>query len=385
MIARMTEPAPSPVAEGRRVDWMELFFDLAFVAFVTQLAHGLHGAPAPTDFLIFIAWSVPAWWAWVNIMACVNVLPVLPPRMIGVALLGAMATIGLMATSVTETADRAWAFSLANGVLRVILLVVWLCRAKSAGHPLASTFVYNGLTALLWLASALLPAPFDFILWGVAILTEVLLLRLRYRTLGALVRVDTAHASERLGLFMIILMGESVLSLVTSLAAHWSVLSGIAALIGFVAIAFVAWGFFVVGSGIIESGLARLNELRAVSALLDTVMFMPYLIVVGITMFAAGLATAISEPGDPLPVGAAVCLGGGLALFYLSNAVVVLRYGTPWREVLPWTIPGIVLPVVILTAAASLPAIVSLAGVALVVVGIVVFSTASQRRRSAAV
>lgn len=57
--------------------------------------------------------------------------------------------------------------------------------------------------------------------------------------------MDVAHGSERLGLFMIILLGESVLSVVTALSAHWSAASGAAALLGFVAIALIAWGFFV--------------------------------------------------------------------------------------------------------------------------------------------
>jgi hypothetical protein len=50
-----------------------------------------------------------------------------------------------------------------------------------------------------------------------------------------------------------------------------------------------------------------------------------YLLVIGVTMFAAGLATAVVAPGDPLPLGAAISLGGGVPLFYLTNAIVSLR------------------------------------------------------------
>ena len=219
-------PETAEPAAGRRVDWIELFLDLAMVAFITQLAHGLHGAPGLAEFATFIAWSIPAWWAWSNIMVCVNVLPQLPPRLVGVALLGAMATIGLMAASVTETTDRAWAFALANGVLRLILLGLWIYRARVRRRPLGRTILYNGATAVLWFASAFLPAPLDFVFWGVAILIEVLLLRVGSDAAFRMLRVDVAHASERLGLFMIILIGESVLSLVSSLSAHWTLVSG---------------------------------------------------------------------------------------------------------------------------------------------------------------
>ena len=43
------------------------------------------------------------------------------------------------------------------------------------------------------------------------------------------------------------------------------------------------------------------------AGLLDTVMFLPYLIVVSVTMFSAGLATAVDEPTEPLAFGAALC------------------------------------------------------------------------------
>lgn len=125
------------------------------VAFVTELASGLHGDPGPAQFVTFVAWSVPAWWAWINVMVCINALPTLPPRMAGVALLVAMAAVGLMAASVTETTERVWAFAFANGVLRLVLLVLWVYCAKRAGHPLLRTFLYNGVTAILWIAVAL--------------------------------------------------------------------------------------------------------------------------------------------------------------------------------------------------------------------------------------
>lgn len=184
-------------------------------------------------------------------MVCINALPTLAPRMAGVALLVAMAAVGLMAASVTETTERVWAFALANGVLRLVLLVLWVYRAKRAGHPLVRTFIYNGVTAILWIASAFVPAPYNFAAWALAILIEVLLLRAGTGSLSRYVTVDVGYGSERLGLFMIILLGESVLSVVTALRAHWSALSGVAALLGFVAIALIAWGFFVAAAVVV--------------------------------------------------------------------------------------------------------------------------------------
>lgn len=374
----MTRVAQS--VQGRRVDWIELFFDLATVALITELAFGLSGSPGPEQFAIFVVWSVPAWWAWVNVMVCINVLPTLPTRMAGIALLVATATVGLMAASVTETTERAWAFALANGALRLALLVLWVYRARRAGHPLLRTFFYNGVTAILWIASAFVSAPYGFAMWAIAILTEVLLLRTGTGLLSRYVRVDVAHGSERLGLFMIILLGESVLSVVTALSAHWGVASAMTALLGFVSVALIAWGFFVVDRNVIEDGLARLDARGNMAALLDTVMLIPYLIVASVTMFSAGLATAIGQPEARLPIGAAICLGGGLALFYLTNAVVLVRYGAAFGPVLRWAVPAVLLPIGVVVAGSSLTGIGTVAATTAIVASVIAVSAVDRWR-----
>lgn len=383
----MTLPAAAasdgevPSESGRRVDWFELFFDLVFVAFIIQLAHVLHGAPGPEAFLVFVAWSVPAWWAWSNVMVCVNLLPPLSERLLRATLLVSMGFVGLMAASVTDDAQRAWAFSLGCAGLRLVLLWLWLHRAGRTHRPLGRVFLYNGATAVVWVASALFPSPVNFALWAAAILTEVLLLRLGNLSTSRSLQVDPWHASERLGLFMIILMGESVLSVVTTLGQHWTGGSALAALLGLVTICALASGFFVFGTATMEEGLVRLSLSRDLGGLLDTVMLLPYLLVVGVTMLAAGLATAVAAPDVPLPVGAGICLGGGVALFYLTNTIVSVRWGARWKALLRWAVPGVPLPLLLVLLAPHVASIVSLGLLTAIVVGVVAGSAAAHRRR----
>src|SRR6185437_14990180 len=57
-----------PVAGDRdpsRAHWMELFFDLVFVALVGQLAHGLHAEPSFGTLAVFVALFASVWWSWV--------------------------------------------------------------------------------------------------------------------------------------------------------------------------------------------------------------------------------------------------------------------------------------------------------------------------------
>jgi low temperature requirement protein LtrA len=54
------------VDEMRRATWLELFFDLVFVAAVSQLANALAAEPTTTRFFEFLGLFVPVWWAWMG-------------------------------------------------------------------------------------------------------------------------------------------------------------------------------------------------------------------------------------------------------------------------------------------------------------------------------
>jgi low temperature requirement protein LtrA len=60
------------VVGGLRVHWLELFFDLVMVAYIGQVAHGMHGDPGWSDALVFFVLFAPAWWAWVNMTLTLN-------------------------------------------------------------------------------------------------------------------------------------------------------------------------------------------------------------------------------------------------------------------------------------------------------------------------
>ncbi|WP_104110718.1 low temperature requirement protein A [Arthrobacter sp. N199823] len=85
---------------------MELFFDLVFVAFVGQLAHGIHGDPGWPEFGTYLLLFFPAWWAWVTIDSVINLLPGLSARALGLAMLCAMAASALMAASTPHALDE---------------------------------------------------------------------------------------------------------------------------------------------------------------------------------------------------------------------------------------------------------------------------------------
>jgi len=364
---------------------MELFFDLVFVVFVGQLAHGIHGNPGFTEFGTFVLLFFPAWWAWVNIVAVINLLPGLSARALGLAMLAAMAAAGIMAAAAPAAfGDRAWAFSLGNAAMRLILLLLWLHQhSRQSGGTPWRIWIYNGGTALLWLTAAFLPLHLAVILWATSIAVEVGLAALGGRLWAdrGVANVNIEHASERLGLFVVIVLGESIFTIVSEVSADWGPGPGLAGTLGFLVVAFLGWAFFQYGTGMVASGLERLRLRSDFSGILQTTLFLPFLLVLGVTSIAAGIATAIPAPYDPLSPGAGVALGGGLALFYATNALVSLRYGQPLKLVAPWSLPAVAVALALIPLSAAMPAAAVLGVAAALLLTLTAYSEIKHRQR----
>lgn len=349
--------------EQRHADWFELFFDLVFVVTVSILAHDLHGDPGPRHFLVFLTLFFPAWWAWVNLMVSVNLFG-FDRIWTRLMLVVAMPGIALMAAASPHALDnRAWAYAIGAAWVRLAVFAIWWGRGRRIESTLPAwrPIVYCLLTAGLWTVSAFLPAPARYILWALAILLEMALLAYAGGlSSGIYKRLAAEHLVERVGLFVVIVFGETVFAMVVSLEGHFTVLSATSALGSFVVVATLAISFFRWSIRLAELRVREvqaLTMLKARAALRDSVMYLPFLLISAIIFLAAALGTAIDEPDHHLPPGSVFGLVAGIVGFYAMNALTSLRAGTPWRTIPRWAIPAILLPlVVVLPLSMVLPA-----------------------------
>lgn len=358
-----------------RVHWMELFFDLIFVALISQLAHGLHDHATTEGLLVFVALFATVWWSWVNLTFAINVTPWRSTRQLALVMLVAMFVVGCLAVAAPEaTTDRAWLFAVGNGALRLLLLGLWAAGSRGSGPASwARIVVYNGVTAVLWLVSAALPAPGNYVVWGLVILVEVTMLVASNRTWGQRImpRMNIQHLTERFGLLVVIALGETVLSAVTTLNENWSPLSAVTAFLGLVVVSLLAWSFFLYGPATMEHGLEQFAAARRYSAIRDVVGFLPFPIVAGIVAVSGTIANAIAHPLDTLPSASTIALVAGIAGFYLSNAVISLRFGRPLPAVLRWAVPAFAMVALIAVVGTVASALVTMAcavgGIAVIV------------------
>ncbi len=384
-----SRPAPLRVLDrdASRADWMELFFDLVFVALIGQLSAGLHTHPTFVELGVFFALFASVWWSWVNLTFTISIQVGLSRRALAGYMLAAMAAVGVIAVAAPDAVgDRAWLFAVGNAAVRVIMLGLWVRRSWSSGvGSRVRVLMYNGATAVIWLVSAFVPSPERFALWALAIAIEMSLLIVSAP--GLLRRIGTINVeylADRFGTLVIIALGESVLAIVVALSEGPSGMAALVAILAFVITAGLAWAMFMFGIDAMRAGLEQLLAKDDSRGIVETVAFLPFLLVAGVMMLAGSVSLAISAPATALPTASAASLGAGVILFYGTNAAISLRYGIPWRQVLPWAVPAIAVPAVVGAAALVLPAVWSIAAMAATIVGIVLLSEKRAGRRSAA-
>lgn len=156
---------PGVAHAGRHADWLELFFDLVFVALAAQLSHGLHGDPQPADFAVLLALYFPPWWLWVNLTVSSNVFVDDRPRR-RLYMLFAMLCIAVMAAAVPEAdTDRGSVYALGYAGTRLVLLGLWWPATRFPEPdrvPRWRPLSYCLASGLLWAGSAAVPAPAQY-------------------------------------------------------------------------------------------------------------------------------------------------------------------------------------------------------------------------------
>ncbi|HEY6067980.1 MAG TPA: low temperature requirement protein A [Gaiellaceae bacterium] len=304
--------------EDRRATWLELFFDLVFVAAVSQLANALTAQPTTGRFFEFIGLFVPVWWAWTGFTFYANRFDTddLPYRLLTLL---AMFGVAVLATTVPGVFEgRTSAFPLAYVGVRVVLLVLY-ARARRhvpEARALATTFlVCFGAAVVIWLVSLALPRPWSYVLWGCALVFELGAPILAWRQIPQ-APIHPRHIPERFGLLTLIVLGESVLAVVVGVSkVSWDAGSAGAAIAGFLTAAALWWIYFdFVSEDTVTAG-------GIVGGLVYT--YVQFLVVAGLAALGAGVKVAIlAAGGDDRYDGTAWLLSAGLAMTMVGLAVM---------------------------------------------------------------
>jgi low temperature requirement protein LtrA len=248
---RMSRPLQLRYVAGmnstRKVTWLELFFDLVFVAAVAQV-----GEPLREDFSFggivrFSVLFILIWWAWIGNSVFATRFDTDDGFQRVLTLIQMFAVAAMAANASDALGSRSSAgFAAAYAVVRVVLVAQYArARDIAPARGLATRYLTgHGVAAGLWLASAFVPAPARYAVWAVALAIDLGTPWMAVRHSVA-VPPDASHLPERVGLFTLILLGECVVAVMHGMKGQddWSVAAASAAFFG-MALAFAIWWWY---------------------------------------------------------------------------------------------------------------------------------------------
>lgn len=374
----MTEPETD-----RHASWLELFFDLVVVVAVSQLAHLLHGdahhGPDGLDIVTFFTLYLAIWLLWTTFTLYSNVVA---EKVHLRAMFLGMAGIATMAAAVPHSMDGranvfAAAYLITNGIGAGAfqrtgrVLLSWLSTSRNIGLApwFASFWFHDPWWKLgLWLFGIALTIAGSMLASradqeeALANINERLARqaeRARRRGPGSreglqvtAARLDAGHFGERLGLFVIIVLGEAMLQVIGAVAdiEDWRPGAGegrllLLAVVSAFVLLITLWGLNV--------RHAFAEETRFPPALVLPAHFVA---IAAVTTVAAGLGTAAAGAAEHLNPSSNWLMCGGVTAFLLVvNLLVAHTRRWPLRAL------ATLLPVVAGVLAPWLPAAVVVA------------------------
>jgi low temperature requirement protein LtrA len=385
---RLIRPPALRTAESARASRLELFFDLAYVLVVLELADAFYADLTLRGTVTFVALFVALWFSWVGFTLYANRFDTddVVFRIAKLAATMAVAGCAAAATGVTGAFSSAFAVSFLFGRIILLLLLVRAWRHLVEARPTISIYLGStALSAMLWAVSLAFGGPARYWVWFAAVAVDAA------GPIVATWRDDRAplhmeHLPERFALLVILVLGEAVGGASTGVHdGKWVAPSVAVGVVGFVIAAALWWNYFDITADDSEERLqegddpdgadqagddrgARADERH------DLFVYGHLPVTLGVVMTGVGLEDLVAHPSDTLPSTGGWTLASGVALYLIGTAMIVAGTRRSWRAIWPW--PSIALPIVVLV---TLPhydaALLFVGGLALICVVLAVAGT----------
>ena len=320
------------VAEDGRVTWLELFFDLVYVAALIQLGDQLADDVTWSGVGSFAGVFVILWWTWTGTTAFTNRFAVddVIHRLLTFFQMFAVGNLAVIAATKPDNWPQ-W-FVLAYVGARLPLLAMYWRASRSApsSRPIADYLLrVFGASLVVWLVSIAIPGPGRYWVWGLALLVEFAApVRIGSRGDGA--PAHDEHFQERYALFTIIVLGETFvksLSAVTDrgISIETQVFGGV----GFLVLIAIWWTYF---DDVADAHIRTTSVLANEAGRNRVVWVYTHLpLTAGITAFgvAAKKVISVEEFGDALKVTHGWLLVGTLIVVLVAVAILDLVTASP--------------------------------------------------------
>ncbi|GAA2318875.1 low temperature requirement protein A [Streptomyces kunmingensis] len=297
-----------------RATWTEIFYDLVLAFGVAQIAHVLAGHAGWHSLGACLLVLVPLWWAWVDVVMAMNAVRETSAQRVFLLLAG-LATYGMGVAAPHALESRTEALLYAGCYLALRLLIGEAIRRECAVytiHPYRAGLAF----ALALFGCAVLPDAWRPAFWVLAVVAELLAPLVLSGHLRQLA-FGVNHLPERFGMFVIIALGENVLTVGAGLAGtEPGTLELLAVALAFLIGCALWWLYFHLVASAVAHAL-RTHPTPAV-VVRDVLSYGHLVLVSGLLLVSVGADLIVREPMAAPPSFAAALLPAGAALFMLT-------------------------------------------------------------------
>jgi len=376
---------------------LELFFDLAYVLVVMELAKDFYEDLSWHGLFVLAGLFVAMWFSWVGFSLYANRFDT-DDVVFRIAKLAATGAIAGCAASASDAVGKfAVPFAACYLASLLVLLALYLraWRHVPEGRPTINVYLtVASVSAALWTVSLAVPGSARYVVWATAVLVSAagpVVATLRKDRLP----LHIEHLPERFALLVILVLGEAVGGAARGVHdASWAGRSIVVGVLAFVVAAAMWWVYFDIAA---SSSARELNEAEeeeestepgggdaetespATDARHDLFVYGHLPLTFGIVLAGVGLEELAVHPDEAAPSVAGWVFASGLAVFLAGVALVISGTTQTVRSIWPWPLAGI--PVVLAGAFVPFPgALLLTATYAVVVLWLAVQGTRASRR-----
>ena len=322
----MTEKDLVPGGVGRNASTLELFFDLVYVFAITQVVAVIHHDPTAAGLAKGAFLLALLWWTWSIYTWTTNWTGTegTPTRLF---LLAAMGGTLFMAMAVPDAFGEGsqW-FGIAYFVVRVLASGFYWVASKPFPEQRAAFFTFFPLSfaaAALVLVGGFASGPWLWILWIASALLDLFSALSAGKGTWA---IDAKHFAERMGLFIIIALGESVVGIgLTAAGVERDLVHTAAIAVAFIIVAGLWWSYFDKAAPYVEQHFVALHGKARGRFARDAYSLLHYPLVVGIVFFAVAGEVIVAHPDEVLEPAIRFALTVGVALVLLAIVATAFR------------------------------------------------------------
>ncbi len=327
-VTELTGRTSGGLGEERRTSPLELLWDLVFVFAVTQVTALLSADLTWRGFGQSMLVLALIWWAWSAFVWATNAQAASSPSLRACLLLATL-FIFIAGLAVPRAFHGGGTlFTVTYAVVRLLHLALY-ADASRRGSAAWSAIAGFALCVVVGMALLIIGSLFD---GGTRVLLWVLAAAIDYagpawltrERLRGLQRVAVAHFAERYSLFVIICLGESIVTIGVG-ARHEGLSFAVVAAVslGLLITIGLWWTYFDRSADAAERRLREHDD--PVLAAADAYSYLHLVIVAGIIIFAVGVSGAVHAVTEPLRTGARLALCGGVAIYLLGHVAFRLR------------------------------------------------------------